>query len=192
MTDSNDQGSDPGNSERDYGTVEEVAAELARLSSSELDRLELKARILVRGTPMESGDVINTAVERLLTRDEDHRRHWHRKETIAGCIYRTVKSIVRDYWRRQQLPMIAVSDGAAGHRADPDPEVQVIARDELLEVLRTLGDDGNTAAIAVALATGDSPAEIKDRFALTETGYDSALKRIRRRILKHKRFEGRS
>ena len=160
MTDSDDQGSDPGDSERDYATVEEVATELARLSSSELDKIELQARILVRGTQIEPGDVINTVVERLLTRDEGHRRHWHRKETIAGCIYRTVKSIVRDYWRRQQIPMIAISNGAAGHRADPDPEMQVIARDELLEVLKTLDDDDNTAAIALALATGDSPAEI--------------------------------
>jgi hypothetical protein len=96
MTDSDDQGSDPGGSERDYATVEEVAAALGRLSSSELDKIELQVRILVRGTPMDPGDVINTVVERLLTRDEGHHRHWHRKETISGCIYRTVKSIVRD------------------------------------------------------------------------------------------------
>jgi DNA-directed RNA polymerase specialized sigma24 family protein len=187
MTDCDDQGSDPGDSERDYATVEEVAAELARLSPSDLDKFELQASILVRGTRMEPGDVINTVVERLLTRDKDHHRHWHRKETIAGCFYRTMKSIVRDYWRKQQIPMIAISDGAAGLRADPDPEVQLIARDELLEVLKTLGDDDNTSAIALALASGDSPDEIRKRFGLTETGYDSALKRIRRRILKHKK-----
>jgi hypothetical protein len=39
--------------------------------------------------------------------------------------------------------------------------MQVIARDELLEVLKTLGDDDNTAAIALALATGDPPADQK-------------------------------
>jgi hypothetical protein len=51
MTDSDDQGG----SERDYATVEEVAAALGRLSSSELDKIELQVRILVRGTPMEPG-----------------------------------------------------------------------------------------------------------------------------------------
>jgi DNA-directed RNA polymerase specialized sigma24 family protein len=192
MTDSDDQGSDPGNSETDYATVDEVAAELARLSSSELHKIELQARILVRGTPMDAGDVINTVVERLLTRDEDHGRHWHRKESLQGCFFRTMKSIVRDYWRRQETPMIAISDCAAGHRADPDPEVQTIARKELFEVLKTLEDEDNTSEIALALAGGESPAEIRNRFGLTETGYDSALRRVRRRILKYKKSTGRA
>jgi len=140
---------------------------------------------------MEAGDLVNTVVERLLTSDGRHRRHWHRRETLPGCIYRTMKSIVRDYWRRQQIPMIVISEGAAGHRADPDPETQSIAREELLGVLKALGDDDNTAAIALALASGHSPAEIRKNFSLTETGYDSALKRIRRRLLKHQSSGGR-
>jgi DNA-directed RNA polymerase specialized sigma24 family protein len=134
---------------------------------------------------MEAGDLVNTVVERLLTPDGQHCRHWHRKETLVGCIYRTMKSVVRDYWRRQQIPMVAINEAAAGHHADPDPEAQSIAREELLSVLRTLSDEDNTAAIALRLAGGDSPAEIRKRFNLTATAYDSALKRIRRRLVKH-------
>jgi hypothetical protein len=186
MTDPHDQRSDPSDGEGDYASLEEVTAGLERVSPSEWNRIELKARILVRGTAMDAGDVINTAVERLLTRDGDRGRHWHRKETFADCMNRTMKSIVRDYWRRQQIPMVAISDTAAGLRADPNPEAQLIAQDELAKVLKALGDEDNTSAIAIALATGESPAGIRNRFELTETGYDSALKRIRRRILRHK------
>ncbi|WP_316171403.1 MULTISPECIES: hypothetical protein [unclassified Bradyrhizobium] len=192
MTQSNEP--DPGSreSEAEYATVQEAAAGLARLSPSELGRIELRARLLVRGTTMEPHEVINTVVERLLTRDGKYGRHWHRKETLTDCFHRTMKSIVRDYWRRRQTPMIAISDTAAGHQAEPDPEVQMAARDELLQVLRALGDDDNTAAIALALASGNSPAEVRKRYGLSEIGYESALKRIRRRLAKHKMSGDRS
>jgi DNA-directed RNA polymerase specialized sigma24 family protein len=192
MTQSDEPGLGSHESEAEYATIQEVAVGLARLSPSELDRIELRARLLVRGTTMEPGEVINTVVERLLTRDGKYCRHWHRKETLADCFHRTMKSIVRDYWRRQQTPMVAISDTAAGHRADPDPEMQIVARDELLQVLKTLGNDDNTAAIALALANGSSPAEVRKHFGLSETSYESALKRIRRRLLKHKMSGGQS
>lgn len=190
MTTRDGPGPDCGGSHSDYATVEEVAAELAALSASGLDRIEARAHILVRGSTIEPRDLINTAVERLLARDEQGGRHWHRKETLADCIYRTMKSIVRDHWRRQQLPIIAVSAGAAGLREEPDPEAQTIARQELLAVLNTLHDDDSTSDIALALASGHSPKEIRQKFGLTETDYDSALKRIRRRILRYKASRG--
>jgi RNA polymerase sigma-70 factor (ECF subfamily) len=178
--------------EADYATAEEVAAELARLSQSppELGKIELRARTLSRGTTMDPGELINTVVERLLIRCGRHGRHWHRKEALADCFYRTMKSIVRDYWRRQKTPMVAVSAGAAGLQTDPDPELQLIARDELQELLKALDDANDTAAIALAIASGSSPAEIRRRFGLSETDYDTALKRIRRKILKHKTSGG--
>jgi hypothetical protein len=83
MTDSDDQRRDPS----DYATVDEVRIGLARLSP-----LELQAGILVRATTMNPGDLINTVMERLLTRDGEHGRHWHKKETLADCIYRTMKA----------------------------------------------------------------------------------------------------
>jgi DNA-directed RNA polymerase specialized sigma24 family protein len=190
MTQSDEPGLGSPESEAEYATIQEVATGLARLSPSELDRIELRARLIVRGTTMEPNDVINTVVERLLTRNEKYGRQWHRKETLADCFHRTMKSIVRDYWRHQQIPMVAISDTAAGHQADPDPEMQLVAREELLQVLKALGNDDNTAAIALALASGSSPAEVRKHFNLSKTGYESALKRIRRRLLKHETSGG--
>jgi RNA polymerase sigma-70 factor (ECF subfamily) len=189
MTESDDEEPDSGADQSAYATVDEVAAELSRLSRSELQRMVLQAKTLIRGTDLEAKELINTVLERLLTRDGDRRRHWHRKETLAGCVYRTMKSIVRDHWRRLQIPMHAINDSAAGLQSEPNPEVQLVARQELLEVLRTLDDSENTAAIALELASGHSPGEVKKRFGLSDTDYDSALKRIRRRILRYKRLE---
>jgi DNA-directed RNA polymerase specialized sigma24 family protein len=192
MSDSDGHVSDPSDSSSgDYATVEEVAAELAQLSPAALDKIEAQARVLVRGTDIGPGDLVNTVVERLLTRDGDHGRHWHRKETLASCIYRTMKSIVRDHWRRQQIAMTAVGASAAWLQEVPDPEAQLIARQVLQAVLTSLGDQDVTSAIAIAVASGRTPAEVRRRFGLTEAGYDSALKRIRRRILKLKASGGR-
>jgi len=186
MSDPDEPPPDHCDSPSDYAKVEEVAAALDGLSALDMDKLESQARILVRGTILDPGDLINTVVERLLSADRDQRRHWHRKETLGACIYRTMKSLVRDHWRRQQLPLTPISDRVAGVGEDPDPETQLIARQELLSLLTALSDEKETSAIALALANGHSPADIRQRFRLTETEYDSALKRIRRRMLKYK------
>jgi DNA-directed RNA polymerase specialized sigma24 family protein len=190
MNDSESHEPDFRDASSEYATLEEVAAALENLSRSELDRIELKARHSVRGTDISPHELVNTVVERLLTRDGDHGRHWHRKETLTQCFERTMKSIVRDHWRHRQVTMTAVSDGAAGLREFPDSETQLIARQELDAVLTMLSDDGQTSAIALALAKGHTPAEIRKQFGLTETEYDSALRRIRRRILKRKSSGG--
>jgi DNA-directed RNA polymerase specialized sigma24 family protein len=192
MTEPDDCGSDPGKGLSDYASVDEVAAGLEGLSTPALNKIESQARILVRGTAMDPGDLIHTVVERLLIRDGDHGRHWHRMETLAECIYRTMKSIVRDHWRRQQIGMTAISAGAAGLQEIASPEVQLIARQELRAVLASLDDSHESAAIALALASGHTPAEVRQQFRLSVTGYESALKRIRRGILKHTASGGRT
>jgi hypothetical protein len=74
MTDADDNGPDPSNnSSSGYATVDEVAAELARLSASALSKIEARALILVSGTAMDPGDLLHTVLERLLTRDKDRR-----------------------------------------------------------------------------------------------------------------------
>jgi DNA-directed RNA polymerase specialized sigma24 family protein len=180
MADAVDRGEDPGDVDPEHRSLAEVVAELERLPRSEQDRVERRARILVGGTTMEPGDLVNTVVERLLTQ----RRHWHRQETMAACFDRTMKSVRQDYWRREQSPIIAVNDAAAGIRNDPDPENQTMVREELRRILDVLRDDQRTQEIALAMANGEKPAEIRERFGLTETEYDSALKRIRRKLMK--------
>jgi DNA-directed RNA polymerase specialized sigma24 family protein len=185
MKDSDEPQDDLGDQSGSYATVEEVATELSKLSQEDFDKLELQAAVLARGTGIEPGDLIHTVVERLLTPEGEHVRHWHKLETFRHCLYRTMKSIIRDYWRRQQIHMTAINDTAAGLRTDPDPEAQVVARQELQRVLQSLEDDLDTSNIALSVASGYAPAEVRERFGLTQTGYDSAMKRIRRKIAKY-------
>jgi RNA polymerase sigma-70 factor (ECF subfamily) len=188
MTDTSDASEDPGDGDPEHRSLEEVTAELQRLPRADQDRIERRARILVRGTTMEPGDLVNTVVSRLLTQ----RRHWHRSETISACFDRTMNSVRRDYWRREQNPIVSIDNTAVGLRNDPDPERQATAREELRRVLDLLSDDRKTHEIALAMANGETPAEIRQRFDLTETDYDTALKRIRRKLMKQKAPGGQS
>jgi DNA-directed RNA polymerase specialized sigma24 family protein len=114
------------------------------------------------------------------------RRRWHREETFMACLDRTMKSILRDYWRRQQVPIVAVNDIAAGLRDAPDPEREAAARDELADISKALDDDKHTLEIAMARGRGDTPANIKSQFGLSDTEYASALKRLQRVALKRR------
>jgi DNA-directed RNA polymerase specialized sigma24 family protein len=188
MADTVDRGEDSGNADPEHRSLREVAAELERLPRAEQDKIERRARILVRGTAMGPGDLVNTVVRLLLM----ERRHWHRQETISTCFYRTMNSVRQDYWRREQQEIVGVNDAAAGLRYDPGPERRASAREELERVLKLLSDDRNTCEIAVAMASGEKPAEIRERLGLTETEYDSALKRIRRKLMKDRAPGGQS
>jgi DNA-directed RNA polymerase specialized sigma24 family protein len=188
MADTVDQGENTGNGDAGHRSLEEVAAALEQLSRSrqEQDRIERRARILVRGMAMGPGDLVNIVVELLLSQ----RRHWHRQETLSACFYRTMNRVRQDYWRREQQAMVAVNEAAAGRRDDPGPERWLSAREELERILELLSDDQNTCAIALAVANGETPAAIRERYGLTETAYDSALKRIRRKLMKEKASGG--
>jgi hypothetical protein len=192
MTDTGDRGEDPGDGEFDHRTLEEVRAELARFflnagPTPESRKIELKARTWVRGTTLEWRDLVNTVVRGLLTPEgEPGRRRWHRLETLPACFDRTMKSIVQDYWRKQQNPIIPITDTAVGLREIPDPEKQVLAQKELKGILCALNDDKGTQDIALAHALGNSRAEIKKQFNLTETAYETALKRVQRAVRRWK------
>jgi hypothetical protein len=172
--------------DEEHASVEEVAAELERLSRTPADwrRIELAAKFWVRGTAIHPRALVHMIVTRLLTPEGKHRRRWHRKETMLACFNRTMKSIIQDYWRGAQNPITAIDDIAAGLHYVPDPERQVIARNELVKILSALDDDKHTRDIALARAQGESRAEIKKRFALTDTAYETALKRIQRAVQK--------
>ena len=180
----------------EHATLDEFADALAGLGKKDHDRIELIARKLATGTSLEAGDLVNSAIEGLLT---PGRRHWHREETLIECVGRTMRSIVRDWWRRRQTVEIVTEADASfieddngdemgiidrSRSEDPDQERVLIAREAIDEVRVALKDEKNTWEIALALANGDKPEDIRYAYELTETEYDSALKRIRRTLNK--------
>jgi RNA polymerase sigma-70 factor (ECF subfamily) len=197
MIDAGDRGEDPGDADTDHMSLEEVRAELARLSTPEAApewrKIELKARILVRGTTLDWRDLVNTVVAGLLAPEsERRRRRWHRLERFPACFDRTMKSIVRDHWRREQSPIVPINEAAAGQGEASDPEKKAAARMELDALLNALDDHRDTWKVAWLRAQGYSPVEIKRLLNLTDTDYDTALKRIRREVLRRKAAGGQS
>jgi DNA-directed RNA polymerase specialized sigma24 family protein len=186
MADTVDAGEDSGSADAEHWDLEEVAAELAHLATPgaapERRKIELRARIWAKRAGLDWRDLLHEAVARLL----EGRRRWHRKETFTACLERTMKSIVRDHWRGQLNSIVAINDVPDGPSNAPDPERNALARDELADVLKALDDQKHTLEIAIGLARGDTAAEIKSRFGLTNTEYASALKRVRREVLKRR------
>jgi hypothetical protein len=93
---------------------------------------------------------------------------------------------------KRRSPIIPITDAAAGLREIPDPEKQVLAQRELREILSALNDDKGTQDFALARARGHSRAEIKKQFNLTDTTYETALKRIQRAVQRRKSSGGQS
>jgi DNA-directed RNA polymerase specialized sigma24 family protein len=177
--------------------ADEVRAGLNALTSPELARIVRIGRNRARGTELTGEDLLHTVVERLL----EGRRHWRIDETLVQCLARTMKSLARDWWRRQERVSIK-SEAALGETdanvmaavVDDAPGVEraIIARQELDEIEALLKDDKNTLEIAQFLAEGEKPAEIREALGLTQTQYDATLKRIVRARKKiHKAGEGR-
>jgi len=185
MADAGDHGEDPQDGE-EYAIADEVRAELARLQRAEWHSLELRARTLARGSIISPKELVHTAVERLLAPGE---RHWHPAETIQNCIARTMRSLVQDWWRRDQRSIVAANATSAGLRDDPGPHRIAAARQAFANLSIILEDDKNTLEIALAMAAGQTPTEIQTHHRITQTEYDTALKRIRRALRKLNRTD---
>ena len=167
----------------EYRSEAELREELSKLTEAEAKRLIGIARYRGIGTFLVAEDLFHTSIERLL----EGRRRWRKDESLAQCVARTVKSLVMDRWRRQKRVSIrAETDlgeaeaGALEATAYDVPSVErvLIARQEVEEIKAVLKDDKNTLEVAMMVAEGESPAEIREAYGLTQTQYDTLLKRI--------------
>jgi len=166
-----------------YRSDDELRAALANLSPREIVRLVGLGRIRAIGSELTGEELFQTAVERLL----EGRRHWRKDEDLVQCFRRTMTSLVKDWWRRQERVSIRAefklgeADTHAMNVAKDDTPCAdriIIARQELEEIKGLLKDDKNTLEVAMLLAEGEAPAEVRDAYGLTQTQYESALKRI--------------
>jgi len=156
-------------------------------------RIELQARIFVRGTCMESDELENMVVEGLLS----ERRRWRRDETIVDCFGRTMRRMVQDYWRRvlrDRDVMVTLSADDDDHNLqdhdrifesdEPDPERTIQGRQDLDSILTLLSNEEHPEdpEIARLHAEGESYPVISQRLNLNETEIENARMRIRRAL----------
>jgi DNA-directed RNA polymerase specialized sigma24 family protein len=170
----------------------ESALALKLVSEMDLLRLKAIARLHARGLPPDVGweDLLQEALTRVLTGARRIPKGVAPVAFIAGIM----RSLRSEHWRRFGAARRR-KDAASAYRAyrtrelalrdtAPDPERSLIAAEELAAIERLFVDDPLALRILDALGEGLAPEQIRTRFSLTRTEYDSARKRIRRCLLR--------
>jgi RNA polymerase sigma-70 factor (ECF subfamily) len=176
--------------------ADEATAAIARaiqsLSEGDLLRLKALARLRARSLPgIEWADVLNETIMRALSGT----RRWPPNVPIISFLAWAMRSVCDEYWRKMRrersvIVSLEVSSGGwppdqADEAPDADPE-RTAAAVQMLAVLDALFAHDETALKIIAgLEDGLSAAEIRLRYGLSETEYDSARKRMRRTLLRH-------
>lgn len=171
--------------------VPDLVAEIAALGDADLLRLRALARLRARGLPgLDGMDLLNEAVLRLLDGSRSRPPHM----ALVVVLATGMRGVAHDHWRkmRRERPVLVPSgDGADSAARQPDlsptadPERVTAAVQALAEIDRLFAGDAVAVQIIAGLAEGLAPEEIRRRFAIGGTAYDSARRRMRRALLRH-------
>jgi len=172
-----------------------AAHALALKLVTQMDLLRLKsiARLHARGLPPEVGwtDLLQEAFARVL----DGSRKPPEGLSMVAFLAGVMRSIRAQYCRRARraaarLPqMLAELDLTGAEDAEPgvptpDPERSLIAMQQLAEIHRLFADDPRALQVIEGLFEGWSPEQIRARYDMSKTEYDSTRRRMRRTLLK--------
>jgi RNA polymerase sigma-70 factor (ECF subfamily) len=158
-----------------------VAAKL--VEDMNLLRLKTTARLLARGLAPEIywWDLLQEAFARVLNGTR------HRPPGVPMDVFMTgvMRSIRSEYWRRKSQLEAAMSRRVPEESyTAPDPERAVLAQEQLDEIGELFADDPVVTHILTGLGDGLSAEEIRAKYGLSNTEYDSARKRMRRALLR--------
>lgn len=172
-----------------------AAQALALKLVTEMDLLRLKAvaRLHARGLPPEVGwsDLLQEAFTRVL----DGSRKCPEGLPMVAFLAGVMRSIRTEHCRRvrrfaARLPYIlaeldpgGAADGEPGDHS-PDPERSLIAMQQLAEIDRLFAGDPRALQIIEGLFEGWSPEQIRARYDMSKTDYDSTRRRMRRVLLR--------
>jgi len=169
------------------------ALALNLVTAMDLLRLKSVARLYARGLPPEVGwaDLLQEAFARVL----DGSRKCPEGLPMTVFLSGVIRSIRAEHWRRARkrtarLPqMLAELDpsgnleGEAGD-ATPHPERSLIAMQLLTEIYRLFAEDPRALEVIEGLFEGLLPEQIRAKYDMSKTDYDSTRKRMRRALLR--------
>lgn len=167
----------------------DLALEVAGLADADLLRLGALARLRARGLPgLEGADLLNEAVLRLL----DGSRTRPPDVPLVAVLAMTMRGVAHDHRRRlrRERPVLVPStgDGDVATLPDPspgvDPERATAAAQALADIDRLFARDAVALQVIAGLGDGLTPAEIRRRYGLSATAYDTARRRMRRALLR--------
>jgi DNA-directed RNA polymerase specialized sigma24 family protein len=169
------------------------ALALKLVSAMDLLRLKAIARLHARGLPPEVdwSDLLQEAFTRLL----DGSRKCPEDVPIVVFLAGVMRSIKADHCRRARraaarLPQMRtelnLGDDLEGEVGDPgpDPERSLIAMQQLADMYRLFADDPRALQVIEGLFEGWSPEQIRAKYDMSNTEYDSTRKRMRRAFLR--------
>lgn len=172
-----------------------AAQALALKLVSEMDLLRLKAiaRLHARGLPptVDWSDLLQEAFTRLL----EGSRKCPEGVPLVPFLAGVMRSIKADHCRRARGAATRLlrmrtgldrDDDPAGEVSDPgpDPERSLIAMQELAEMDRLFAGDLRVLQVIEGLFEGWSPEQIRAKYDMSKTEYDSTRKRMRRALLR--------
>jgi RNA polymerase sigma-70 factor (ECF subfamily) len=168
--------------EPEHATPEEAAAALEKLGQADRIRLRSLARNRLYGQNSDWEDLLQEALTRIL----EGTRKWPRDVPLIAFIAGVMRSLAGEY-RKQQRQARSEAETTPLVSTNPGPDNEAEARAEIKAIESHFGDDDDALAVVMARFEGYSPEEIQAMFNLTETRYDSTLKRIRRKIEEYKK-----
>lgn len=178
--------------------MEEVRAALDALSDANLVRLEKYARYRIRGLGRKAGgrdyeDLLGEAARDTL---DPEKRKWNKRVGFAQHLIGAMRSI-SSHWAEQfdagepllESEVLRTTEegevvtplGTLGSD-EPDSERIVVAKEEVERIEKAVADDRILADILRAMRADTSPNMIREMLGLSVSEYETAMKRLRRRV----------
>jgi DNA-directed RNA polymerase specialized sigma24 family protein len=174
MTTPDDRGSE-------HFSAQEVARAFSRLGRADIVRLSYLSRIWAKRVDASlADDLLNEAIARALS----GRRRWPTVIDLATFMAQSMRSIAHE-WRlkRMREVVIPVDDIALlAPIALPVQEVEAGISQVRDRVAVAFEDDPLALAIFTARLEDQSPSATRERLAIDATQYDTALRRMQRRL----------
>ncbi len=177
--------------EGQFATPEEARQAIVGLCATDYAKLMLIAtgfaRKRVVGTVIEPKDLLHDAITKTL----DGRRKWRRTVSILKHLDRIIESdsghVAEQTQAHRTVAMPEGEEGLLDRRHRPEDVIE--SRDAFDQALRKF--DGDEIAMEIIRLKGDgfSASEIQRELAMSKTQYETATRRIRRRVAQHLRTE---
>jgi RNA polymerase sigma-70 factor (ECF subfamily) len=185
-------------SEERAAPPDEVRVALDALSDADLVRLEKYARYRIRGLGRKARgrdheDLLGEAVQDTL---EPGKRKWNKRVSFARHLIGAMRSI-SSHWGQQSdgsEPLLeseilrTTEEGEVLSPFDtvrcgaPGAERILVAKEEVERIEKAVADDKVVADILRGMRAEMSPSTIRENLGLSVTEYDTAMKRLRRRV----------
>lgn len=186
-------------SQDEYATKEEVIDTLERLSQADFLRLRKIARLYSFGKEDDLMDLVQESIRRMLSGT----RRWHKSgpeaisfNTFIAGVIKSVADYENKRGTHKGISLVVSETDVPNYNSETNlieshpafddsiVERELVAKEKMQEIESLFLDDERALAVIMGWADGIRPSEIQDMFDMTKTQYDSAVKKVNRRMTK--------